>query len=173
MTKQFWANLALCVVLGALAIFGLSRVSTALTPKGLLVSDPRPSSAAAPLMSEVVLARYQVGEVQDHVIEADFVVRNGSARDVKNIKVLCEFYDDQGKYRDRKLWLLSTTVPAGEIMTVSSAGKRFVNSRARALECRISDFQVAGEPFFVLSRVTPAPHDAPGSGEGHGASTGH
>jgi len=130
MSKQYWANLALSLILGLLAIFAVANLSTALTPKGLLATEPRPSAEAAALLPQVVLAKYQVGESQDRVVEANFHVQNKSGKDVKNIEVMCEFFDEQGGYVDRERWLLAETVPAGQAVRLNQAARRFVNTRA-------------------------------------------
>jgi hypothetical protein len=178
MSKQFWANLALSVVLGSLAIFAAANFSSALTPKGLLVSEPQPSAEAAPLLPQVVLARYQVGESLDRVVEADFSIQNGSDRDVKNIDVFCEFFDERGGYVDRKKWTLFETIPAGQAVRLNQVARRFVSTRARALNCRIADFQLVKEPLFTLARVAVAGHaagggEAPQGGHGQAAPAGH
>lgn len=173
MSKQYWANLALCLILGSLAIFAAANFSSALTPKGLLATEPEPSAEAAALLPQVVLARYQVGESSDRVVEANFYVQNKSGKDVKNIGVMCEFFDEQGGYVDRERWLLAETVPAGQAVRLNQAARRFVNTRSRALNCRIVDFQLAKEPFFALERVAAAGHgEAPQDGHGHAAPAG-
>ncbi|MHB8790408.1 MAG: hypothetical protein ACYDBT_11060 [Desulfobulbaceae bacterium] len=170
MSKQFWANLAVSLVLGSLAIFAAANFSSALSPKGLLAGEPQPSAEAAPLLPQVILARYQVGESLDRVVEADFYIQNGSDKDVKNIEVFCEFFDEQGGYVDRKKWTLPETVPAGQAVRLNQAAHRFVSTRARALNCRIADFQLVKEPFFTLARVAVAGH---GAGGGEAQQSGH
>jgi len=152
MRIRFWANVGLCVLLGLGVVFGISRFSSALTPKGLLVSEPEPSPEAAALMDKVRLLDYNLSEQPGHMVRADFVVRNTSDRDVKNIEVLCEFFDGQHNYVDRKLWLLSGRVPAGKTMQHQSVSKRYINSRTAALQCRLTDFALVSEPAFVLHR---------------------
>jgi hypothetical protein len=163
MTKDFWANLALCVFLGMLVIFGVTKISSALTPKGLLVGEPRPSAEAVPLLPDVQLTRYQLGETLERVVEADFHVLNNSGHDVKNIRILCEFYDDENNFVDRKWWVLNEVVPSGEEVKISTADRRFVNTRSHSLSCEIADLQPVREPFFVLHRAAPKEH---GSDEG-------
>lgn len=166
MTRQFWANLALCVILGSLAILAVTRISSALTPKGLLVSEPKPSAEAAPLLHQVLLEKYRVGENQDHVIAAEFQIRNDSGHDVKNFAVVCDFYDNSGEFKDRKWWTLDETIPAGQTATLSSTMRRFVNSQARALNCQLTDFQLVKQPFYALNRATEGGH-AGSSDSGH------
>ena len=114
MSKQYWANLALSLIIGSLAIYAAANLGSALTPKGLLVTEPKPSAEAADLLPQVVLARYEVGESLNREVEAQFYVQNKSAKDVKNIGVMCEFFDKQGASVDRERWLLAETVPAGQ-----------------------------------------------------------
>jgi hypothetical protein len=163
MTKDFWANLALCVFLGILAIFAVTKISSALTPKGLLVGEPQPSVKAAPLLPDVLLTRYQLGETPDRVVEADFYVQNNSGHDVKNIRILCEFYDDGNNFMDRKWWILNEVVPSGREVRISTADRRYVNTRSHSLSCEIADLQPVEEPFFVLHRAAAKSH---GSDEG-------
>lgn len=174
MSKQFWANLALCVLLGSLAIFAAANLSSALTPRGLLAGECKPSAEAAALMPEVVLAKFEVGESLDRVVEANFYVQNKSDRDIKNIAVQCEFFDEHGSYVDQERWTLFETVPAGQSIRLSQAAKRFVSTRARALNCKIADFQQVKEPFYSLERVAVAEHGgAAETGHDQAAPTGH
>ncbi len=153
MGSKFWANVALCVFLGIVVVLGLSRLSSALTPKGLFVEEPQPSPEAAPLLSRVRLEDYGLSEGPGQMVRARFVVRNGSDRDIRDIDVLCEFYDRSGRYVDRKLWLLADPVPAGKTVERSSVERRFINTRAGGTRCRIADFHLVKEPFFRLHRV--------------------
>jgi hypothetical protein len=171
MGKKFWANVILCVFIGGVLSVVLTNISSALTPKGLLVSDPEPSPEAAALMSKVVLADYSLSEDPGHMVKGEFVVNNGSGVDVKNIDVLCEFFDKNGTYLDREQWLLSGQVPAGKAMRHSSIARRFVNTATQSTKCRIIDFQVASAPFFELHRVEGG-HGGHAAVKGHGNSHG-
>jgi len=167
MDRSYWANVIFCLILGFLIIFAVTNINSALTPKGLLARDAKPSAEAASLLPKVVLTGYNVGENSGHMVRADFYVRNNSTKDVKNLDVLCEFYNDKGRYLDRKLWTLSETVPAGKTIQHSSVSKRFVNSGTRALTCRITDFQVVETPFFTLHRVSESHGEGAVSEHGH------
>jgi len=167
MGKKFWANLALCVVIGGLFTFAVTSISSALTPKGLFVTDPKPPAEIAALMPEVQLVNYRLSESPGHMVQADFVVRNSSDQDVKNLKVLCEFYGADGKFLDRKTWLLSGEIQAGETMQHNSLNERFVNTRAKGLQCSLVDFDIAKAPSFVLHRSSGGHGDQETEG-GHG-----
>lgn len=172
MTKNFWANLALCVFLGALAVFAVTKINSVLTPKGLLVTEPKPSAEAVSLLPDVVLSRYQVGETADRVVEADFYVQNNSGHDVKNIQVLCEFYDPRNNYMDREWWILNETVPSGREVKISSAARRYINTNSHSLACEITDLQPVSEPFFALHRASPAGGHGSDAGSEHGSAHG-
>jgi hypothetical protein len=165
MTRQYWANLALCIVLGALAIFFVTQVGSALTPKGLFVSEPKPSHEAEKMLQDVVLTKYQIGESLGKMVEADFYIQNNSGQSVKNVSVLCEFFDENGVYRDREIWKLAETISAQHQLKISSISRRFVNTGARALHCSITDFQLVKKPAFTLDRHV-------GGGHGQASETG-
>jgi hypothetical protein len=167
MGKKFWANLALCVILGGLASLTLTNISSALTPKGLFVNERKPSLEVTALLPDVQLVNYHLSEKNDRMVQADFLVRNNSDQDVKNIKVRCEFYGFHGKYFDRKIWLLSGQVSAGEIMRHNSLSKRFVHSLTSNYHCELVDFSFDFPPFFVLHRGER------GDGGHHGFVPGH
>ncbi len=164
MGSKFWANVALCVFLGIIVVLGLSRLSSALTPKGLFVEEPKPSPEAAALMDKVKLVDYRLSEKPGQVVTAEFYVQNTSDRDIRDLNVLCEFYDHNGRYVDRKLWLLAHTLPAGQADRYTSVERRFVNTRATGLRCRLADFRLVKPPFFQLHRAGEG-----GTGEEHGA----
>ena len=166
MTRQYWANLTLCIILGALVIFSITKVGSALTPKGLFMGDPEPSQEAQKMLQEVVLTKYQLSESQKNMVEADFYIQNKSAQSIKNIQILCEFFDGNGIYRDQKTWLLAETVPSMHALKISSVSKRFVNTTAQALKCSISDFQVVKKSAFSLERHVS-------SGHGQASESGH
>lgn len=159
MTRQYWANLALCIVLGALAIFGLTQVGSALTPKGLFVSEPKPSHEAEQMLHDVLLTKYQIGESLKNMVEADFYIQNNSAHSVKNVRVSCEFFDEKEMYKDRETWKLAETIPAQQHVKISSVSRRFVNTSAQALNCSITDFQLVKKPAFTLDRHVGGGHE--------------
>ncbi|BCO10091.1 hypothetical protein GF1_24670 [Desulfolithobacter dissulfuricans] len=174
MNKQFWANFALCVALLLLVITGVTRIGSALTPKGLLVSEPEPSAEAAPFMDKVTLVDYNLGEQQSNIVSAEFVLGNASEHDVRNIEILCEFFDRSGRYLDREPFLLSGILPAGKTMGHVSMTSRYVNSRAEALSCRLVDFELVTEPVFSLHRHEGGHGEAASGAAGHGGEeTGH
>ena len=179
MRARFWANVGLCVLLGVLVVFGITRFSSALTPKGLFVTDPQPDPETAALLDKVRLVDYNLSEQENHMVQAAFVVSNTGQRDVKNLEVVCEFFDPEQRFVDRKTWLLSGRVPAGKTMQHTSVSRRFVHTRAANIQCRLVDLALVEEPGFVLHRVESAhhgdgetPHAAPGHG-GHGGHAGH
>jgi len=166
MGKDFWANLILCLVLGSILIFAVTKIGSALTPKGLLVGEAQPSAEAASLLKDVVITQYSIIQDRNHKVAADFYIRNNSAQDVKNVHVLCDFFDRQGKYLDREQWILTQTFPSGEEHEAASILASFVNMKDRS-KCRITDLELAKDPIFKLHRAT--------GGHGHGESgeTGH
>ncbi len=173
MKRRYWtdylAKVALCIILGLLVTFALTRLSSALTPQGLLAGDPEPSAEAVPLLPKVVLAGYHIGEDQDHMVKAVFYLQNNSDKDVKDVDILCKFYNDKGSFMDRKMWTVSGTIPAGKGLKHTDLARIFVNTRSRVLSCRITDLKVARPPFFVLHRA-PAGHGeeaAAGHGTAH------
>jgi len=177
MGKKIWANLVLCVVLGGLFAFGITSVSSALTAKGLFVTEPEPTAEVAGLLANVQLVNYNLSEDPNRMVRADFVVRNSSEQDVKNLSVQCEFFDPEGKFLDRKTWLLSGSLPAGKTITQNTISKRFVHSQAKGMQCQLVDFALVQEPAFVLHRVEGGhgggDHDASATDAGHGAPAGH
>lgn len=174
MTRQYWANLVLCIVLAALAIFSVTQIGSALTPKGLFVCEPEPSQEAGKILPDVQLAKFQISEDMNNMVAADFLIRNNSDLSVKNITVLCEFMDENGMYRDRHVWKLAETIPAMHQAQLSSVSRRFVNSNARALQCGITDFQPVKKPFFTLDRHMGDGHDrAMEAGHGEQIPAGH
>lgn len=171
MRTKFWANLALCVVIGVCFVFGVTQFSSALTPKGLFIGESEPSADVAALVPKVQLANYTLSEGANRMVKADFIIDNKSEKDVKNFNVLCEFYSPSGKFLDRELWLLAGKVPAGKTMQHSSTSERFIHTGAKGLQCKLIDFEVASAPSFVLHRATGGHgHGGHGDGEhGHGA----
>ena len=175
MTRQFWANLALCLFLGAMVMFSIVKLGSALTPQGLFISDPHPSQDAEKLMKDIVLAKFQIGESQKNMVEADFYIKNNSNKSIKNICIQCEFFDEKGMYRDRQKWVLAEIVPALHELKISTEPKkRFVNTGARAMRCSITDFQLVKKPSFTIERHVGGGHgEASASGHGGEAPSGH
>ncbi|HDO31212.1 MAG TPA: hypothetical protein ENG79_09200 [Desulfobacteraceae bacterium] len=164
---DYWAKVVLCIILGLLVTFALTRLSSALTPQGLLASDPTPSAEAVPLLPKVVLAGYHIGEDQNHMVKAVFYLQNNSDQDVKDVDILCKFYNGKGSFVDRKLWTVSGTIPAGKGLKHTDLSHLLVNTRSRVLSCRITDLKVVRPPFFVLHRA-PVGHGEKAAA-GHGA----
>ncbi len=176
MGKKYWANLILCVILGGLFVFGITSVSSALTPKGLFYTEPEPSAEVAAFVDDVKLVDYKLSEDENKIVQAGFVVRNSSEQDVKNLNVQCEFFDAGGKFLDRKTWLLQGPVPAGKDMKQQTLSRRFVNSHAKGMECKLVNFALVEAPAYVLHRVEGGhggEHDASAGDASHGAHAGH
>lgn len=172
MGKKFWANIFLCVFIGIVLSLVLANIGSALTPKGVLPPHFEPSAEAAALMDKVVLSDYTLTEAPGQMVSGKFVVTNTSGQDIKNVDVLCEFFDGSGKYLDREQWLLSGTVPTGKTMSHSSVARRFVNTASKKMKCSIVNFKVAEAPFFQLHRVE-GEHGEATADEGHGAAPAH
>jgi hypothetical protein len=143
-----------------------------LTPRGLLAKAPQPSSGIEKLVDQVVLTQYNAGEDAGHMVKAEFQVQNTSDQDVRNITVSCDFFDETGRYLDNKMWLIDGVVPAGKTIQQVFVDKRYVNTRAMALNCKIVDLKAAVTPLFALHRAAESGH---GEGEKaeHGMSSGH
>jgi hypothetical protein len=115
---------------------------------------------------------YRLSEDENKIVQAGFVVSNSSEQDVKNLNVQCEFFDADGKFLDRKTWLLQGPVPAGKVMKQQTLSRRFVNSHAKGMECKLVNFALVEAPDFVLHRVIGG-HGASAADTGHGAPAGH
>ena len=170
MTRQYWANLALCIVLGVLAIFFVTQAGSALTPKGLFVSEPKPSHEAEKMLRDVVLVKTEMSEYQhaNKMFGAIFSIRNKSTHSVKNVTVSCDFFDENKKFRDRDTWKLAETIPAMHQVEITSVSKRFINTNSKISmsTCSVADFQLVKKPFFTLERPLGGGH-AQASGTGH------
>lgn len=170
MDKKFWANLVLCIVLGGFFAVAVTNVSSALTPKGLFVTDPRPEPEVAALLPEVDLVDYKLVEGPGPMVHAEFIVSNNSDKDLKNINILCELFDPDEKYLDRETWLLSEKIPAGKTIPHSSVSKRIIHSRSSGMQCSLVDFDIVEEPLFVLHRSSGG-HGDSAEDAGHGPQT--
>lgn len=164
MEKRFWANTALCAVLGGLVVCALVNVSAAVTSKGFMVKEAEPSVLVQEMQGKVTLDGYEVGEESGRNVKSLFLVSNHSDKDVKNLHVRCDFFGEDRVELDRELWLLPEIISAGEAgKELKSSGKRFLHRDAKAVHCRIIDLQIAEAPFFTLHRSV---------GGGHGEATG-
>jgi hypothetical protein len=154
MTRQYWANLVLCIFFASVVIFYVTQVGSVLTHKGLFVYEPEPSQEAGKILHDVQLAKFQISEGMNNMVAADFLIRNNSDRSVKNITVLCEFMDENNMYRDRHIWKLAETIPA--------------------MQCGITDVQQVKKPFFTLDRhVGDDPGQTLETGHGEQIPAGH
>jgi len=159
MTRKYLANLALCIVLGALAIFSVTHVGSALTPKGLFVSEPEPSHEAEKMMQDVILAKYQiVKSVKNKMVEADFYIQNNSTLSVKNVNVSCDFFDENKKFKDKKVWKLAETIPGQNQVKITSVSKIYLNTNVKNSACLVTDFQLVKESVFTLNRHVEEGH---------------
>ncbi len=172
MGKKFWANIFICVFIGVVLSLVLANIGSALTPKGVWAPDFEPSAEALPLMDKVVLSEYTLSEAPGQMVSGEFIVTNTSGQDVKNVDILCEFFDVSGKYLDQEQWLLAGTVPNGKTMSHKSVTRRFVNTGSKNMKCGITNFQVAGAPFFQLHRVEGG-HGEASVEDGHGEAPAH
>lgn len=170
MSREYWANLILCGLLAVIIIFAVTRIGSALTPKGLLVSDPEPSKVAATLLDDVRLTQFSIVRGQNRQVSADFYIQNNSDQDVKNVNILCEFFDENGSYLDRDKWILYHTFPGAREEKFTSVSDRFIHVKG-SVDCQIIDLQPVKDPFFRLHRSASGGHgEAKGGAEGHSES---
>lgn len=174
MSREYWANLILCGFLAVLAIFAVTRMGSVLTPKGVLVGTPEPSKEAAPLLKDVKLTQFSIVRGENYNVAADFYIMNNSSRAVKNLHVVCEFFDKNGSYLDRDKWILYQSFPGGREVKSTSVSQRFINVEG-PVACQVTDLQPVEEPFFKLHRPAVGGHGASQEGgkghqESHGSS---
>ncbi len=169
MDKKTLANILLCLLIVIAVWVGLEKTSSALTPKGLFVSDHVPSADAARLLDKLELKRYAVLGKAGNAVDGTFLIANHGSEDVRNVRVHCEFFDDAGQYADRQEWVLHDIFKAGSEQEYKSGTRQFINSQAKAVACTLVDLQPLQEPFFTISRASGHGHrtHAPASG-GHG-----
>ena len=168
MTGKYMANLALCLVLGALVIFSVTQVGSALTPKGLFMSELEPSHQAEKMKQDVVLTKYQIVKtVKNNMVEADFYIINDSDHDINNISVSCDFFDENREFRDRKVWKLAEIIPGQNQKRITSVSRRYMNTNVKNSACLITDFQLVKSSFFTLDRHTEEGYESPSEEGGH------
>lgn len=173
MNKKNFANFAVTFLIGALVVFALVNMSSALTPKGLLVREPVPGTDAAPLLDMVSLQDFSLSEDNDHSVQAKFIVQNSSKQDIKNIQVQCELYEADDSYIGQTKWILPGMVEAGQSWSYSKTDRRFINLAASNVEhCKIVDFQIAKGQFFTLQRSEKAHAEFHAKGNHTGNTTG-
>lgn len=166
MSREYWANLILCIILGACVIYVVSGIGSVLTPKGLLVSDPEPSEEVSSFISDVKLTQFGITHGQDRQVSAEFYIHNNTEQDVKNVQILCEFFDADGSYLDREKWILYGTFPGGTEVKSTSVSDRYIHVKG-PVDCRVADLQLAGGPIFKLHRSSGGGHgETPDSGDG-------
>lgn len=118
-----------------------------MTPKGLFVNDnSHRGDGERRLLRDVQLKGYDLEQDPHKWVKAQFVVSNVSAQDVKNLRVVCEFYDPQAHYLDSEQWLLAGVVPVGKTMENNSLKRKFIHTRATDFRCSITG---------CMSRVGP------------------
>ncbi|MBM9511403.1 hypothetical protein [Desulfogranum marinum] len=137
------ANVILCLFLGLVFFWGLVGLRNVLTPKGVFVKDNRyGQESETGLAGDVQLSSYDLEQDPNRWVRAKFVVSNVSAEDVKNVRVVCEFYDPQAQYLDSKQWLLAGVVPAGKTMEHNSLQRKFIHSRATDFQCHLTRYEL-------------------------------
>lgn len=142
MNMKKMANVILCLFLSIAFLAGLVGLRTALTPKGLFVKDnSHREDSERRLSRDVQLKGYDLEQDPHKWVKAQFVVSNVSADDVKNIRVVCEFYDPQTQYLDNEQWLLAGVVPAGKTMENNSLKRKFIHTRATDFKCSIIGYE--------------------------------
>eukprot|EP00362_Geleiidae_sp_MMETSP1317_P002514 CAMPEP_0201285470 /NCGR_PEP_ID=MMETSP1317-20130820/108864_1 /ASSEMBLY_ACC=CAM_ASM_000770 /TAXON_ID=187299 /ORGANISM="Undescribed Undescribed, Strain Undescribed" /LENGTH=123 /DNA_ID=CAMNT_0047610487 /DNA_START=181 /DNA_END=552 /DNA_ORIENTATION=+ len=118
------------------------------------------------------LTQFSIVRGQDRQVAADFYIQNNSDQDVKNINILCEFFDDNGSYLDREKWILYGTFSRGTEEKFTSVSDRYIHVKG-PVDCRITDLQPVKDPFFKLHRSTGGGHGEVDDGDaGHSGSHG-
>lgn len=158
------ANLLLGILIVVLVIVGLANLSSALTPRGLFVNELSPDAAG-----KLELTDYKVASDEaNKMVSANFQVSNRGEVDAQGIEVSCEFFSGQGRYLDRKTWLLAGILGAGASTDDTQHDRRFIHTEARAINCQISAWKPVAKPLFSVERHAAAGHGAEAAGGGHG-----
>ncbi len=165
MSKEYWANLIFSVFLACIVIVAVAGLGSALTPKGLFVQEPSLTSETKKMLSNVFLTRSTSIKDINRRVKTEFHVRNASQQDVENLTVLCDFFDDNGSFVDRKEWFLGAVFPAGKETSVAPPQERYLNTGATK-DCRIVDLHIVKAPAFTLHRPENGGHGSADSSEG-------
>lgn len=177
MNKEYWANLLLCCFLGGCLIFTVTKFGSAVTSKGLLVEEYQPSKEAVSFLKDVKLIQPDFEKKTSRQVNAIFSIQNNSDQDLKNITVLCDFFDEETKHNNREKWILHKTFLAGTEERVTTVSERYLDINA-PVECRVADLEPVKKPLFQLHR-SKGGHgeqhggEAEGHAESHGNSHGH
>lgn len=161
MRCDFWANLALCLVLSALVVFALGHAGSALTERGLFVGKSEPAPAVAEAVGRMQMEVVAMESAAGGEVRAGFVLYNGGDQPVRDLEVRCEFFDAQQDYVGRQRWVLRQVVAAGAVEFSETVGHFFVPRRAEGVQCELVGLKIA----------RPGPLKGPGAGgagpEGH------
>ncbi len=162
---DFWANSALCLVLAALGVFVLGRLGTALSDRGLFVGSTEPSAAVAEALSHMQMEMVSMEAAAGGEVRAGFVLYNGGAEAVRDLELLCEFFDAQESYVGRQRWTLRQELQPGAVDFAESSARFFVPRRAEGVQCQMVGLRKASSATSRGSRAQGTDHQ----GDGHEA----
>ncbi|OQX07093.1 MAG: hypothetical protein BWK76_25335 [Desulfobulbaceae bacterium A2] len=166
---NFWANLALCLVLAALGVFALARVGTALGERGLFAGPGEIAPAMAEVLSHMQMEMVSMESAAGGEVRAGFVVYNGGTELVRDLELLCEFFDGQETYVGRQRWTLRQEVQPGVVNFVESSARFFVPRRAEGVQCQMVGLRQIPSSGGKVARAQGAePHGEGQESDGKG-----
>ena len=167
MKGKTWGNLILCLFILALFVFAVQKISAAPSFSDLLDPPVKISESAKEILDSVTLVRPGIRVWDEgNIVETAFSLENNSAHDVKNIEVVCTFYDNDGRDLGDRDWIVYDTLKASERQIFQLQDKMYINKRASKISCQLVDLELALEPYLAAHRGHAAP-DGDAGADGH------
>jgi hypothetical protein len=124
------------------AVIAIGVVGSVLKQLGLS-NDPSPQSPKEQAKDQVGLAWWSWRKESFGVMEADFVITNGSSYDIKDIKIRCDHYAKSGTRIDSNTRTIYDVIKAGETKEFTKFNMGFIHSQAASSSASIQDFAIA------------------------------
>jgi len=169
MNGKFWGNIALCVVIFALVVVAVSKISASTSgAAGVLLPDVSVSDSVKDSLQSIALTRSSI-TIQEagNMVDASFTIENKSRHDIKNISILCILFDVTGKEQGRDKWIVFDTVKAQKQGVFTFSEKMFVSNSTVRSDCKIVDLQPVKEVFIKVHRAATAEHETTGRKSGN------
>ncbi len=137
MNSKQWANAIVCLTALMIFAYGVSRIAAAPDIAALLSPEVAVSKMAAARADTVILDGFEltVNQVTKRT-KAVFRLTNKTKASVRDISILCDFYDDSGTSWGRGRWDIYDTLPAGRSETFVRADRRFISYHVRPEQSR-------------------------------------
>jgi hypothetical protein len=142
---RFIKNILSLIILGIFILLAFGSDKDSSSPKSdsifqQPVASTKPSNPALPLVEIKNFRPYKSGS--GVVMLADFIIKNGSGYNIKDITITCTHYANSGTRIDSNTRTIYESIKAGKTKSIKNFNMGFIHSQVASSSCKIDDLKI-------------------------------